>query len=236
MSRSRHRSTPGSLGSSYCKLWTATAISNLGDGIVHVAVPLLAATLTRDPLQASVVAAAGWLPWLLLALFSGALVDRWDRRRVIWTVNAGRFAIVGALGVAVWAGWASVPVLAVVAFVLGAGQTLFDSAGQSFIPALVGREGQQLERANSRLFGVHQASERLAGRPLGGALFALAQAVPFVVGAVSFAASSALIAAIPGRFASQRPADAARTSLRAEIAQRGCAGCWAIGWCAPSWS
>jgi hypothetical protein len=67
-------------------------------------------------------------------------------------------------------------------------------------------------------------------------LFALAQAVPFVVGAVSFAASSALIAAIPGRFASQRPADAARTSLRAEIAQRGCAGCWAIGWCAPSWS
>jgi MFS family permease len=219
MSRSRQRSAASSLGGGYYKLWTATAISNLGDGILHTAMPLLAATLTRDPLQVSIVAAAGWLPWLLLALVSGALVDRWDRRRVLWSVDAARVGIVGALGVAVWAGWASIPLLAVVAFLLGAGQTLFDSAAQSFIPALVGREAQRLERANSRLFGAHQVCEHLAGRPLGGALFALARAVPFGVDAVSFAASSALIAAIPGRFASQRPADAARTSLRAEIAQ-----------------
>lgn len=219
MSNSRRRSAATSLGGGYHRLWTAAAISNLGDGIVHTAMPLLAAALTPDPLQVSVVAAAGWLPWLLLALLSGALADRWDRRRVMWTVDAARFAIVGALGVAVWAGWASIPLLASVAFVLGAGQTLFESAAQSFIPALVGRDSQRLERANSRLFGAHQVSEHLVGPPLGGALFALARAVPFVVDAVSFAASSALLAAIPGRFASQRPAVAPPTSLRAEIAQ-----------------
>lgn len=226
MSTSRQRWTPAGLGGGYLKLWTATAISNLGDGIVHTAMPLLAAALTRDPLQVSVVAAAGWAPWLLLALLSGALVDRWDRRLVMWTVDAARFAVVGALGVAVWAGWASIPLLAIVAFVLGAGQTLFDSAAQSFIPALVGRDSQSLERANSRLFGAQQVSQQLAGPPLGGALFALTRAVPFVVDAVSFAASSALIAAIPGRFASERPAGAGRSSLRADIA-RGVA--WLMG-------
>src|SRR6266508_185989 len=112
------------LGPHYHKLWTAAAISNLGDGVFLTALPLLAATLTRDPLQVSLVFAAGWLPWLLLGLVSGALADRWDRRRVMWTVDAARFAVVGFLGVAVWAGWATIPLLVGAAFLLGAGQTL----------------------------------------------------------------------------------------------------------------
>jgi MFS family permease len=207
------------LGPDYHKLWTAAAISNLGDGVFLTALPLLAAALTRDPLQVSAVFAAGWLPWLLLGLVSGALADRWDRRRVMWTVDAARFAVVGFLGVAVWAGWATIPLLVGVAFLLGAGQTLFDSAAQSLVPALVGRGAQRLERANGQLFGVQQVTQQLAGPPLGGSLFALARSVPFVADAVSFGASSVLIAAIGGRFRRERAAGAPRTGLRAEIAE-----------------
>ena len=76
------------LGPGYHKLWAAAASSTLGDGVFLAALPLLAATLSRDPLQVSLVTFAGWLPWLMFGLVSGALVDRWDRRRVMWTVDA----------------------------------------------------------------------------------------------------------------------------------------------------
>ncbi|HEX6678866.1 MAG TPA: MFS transporter [Actinomycetes bacterium] len=208
-----------SLGPGYHKLWAAAATSNLGDGVFLTAMPLLAAALTRDPLPVSVVFAAGWLPWLLFGLVSGALADRWDRRRVMWTVDAARFAVVGFLGVAVWAGWATIALLIVAAFLLGAGQTLFDSAAQSLVPALVGRDAQRLERANGQLFGVQQVTQQLAGPPLGGLLLALARPVPFLADAVSFGASSALVAAIGGRFGRERAAGAPRTGLRAEVVE-----------------
>jgi hypothetical protein len=213
------------LGPGYHRLWSAAAISTLGDGIFLAALPLLAATLSRDPLRVSLVAFAGWLPWLLFGLLSGALVDRWDRRRMMWTVDAVRFVVVGALGVAVLAGWATIPLLAVVGFLLGVGQTLFDNPAQSLIPTLVSRDTQRLERANSQLYGAQTVSQNFAGPPAGGALFALAASVPFLTDAVSFAASSTLIATIRGgSFAAQRPdgtdgADEVRVSLRADIAE-----------------
>src|SRR6266508_995924 len=85
------------LGPGYHKLWSAAAISTLGDGVFLAALPLLAATLSRDPLRVSLVTFAGWLPWLLFGLVSGALVDRWDRRRMMWSVDAVRFALLAAI-------------------------------------------------------------------------------------------------------------------------------------------
>lgn len=207
------------LGSGYHKLWTAAAISNLGDGIFLTAMPLLAATLTRDPLPVSAVFAAGWLPWLLLGLLSGALADRWNRRRLMWIVDAARFAVVGSLSVAVIAGWATIPLLIGTAFLLGVGQTLFDSATQSVIPALVGRDPGRLDRANGQLFGVQQVTQQLSGPPAGGWLFALARPVPFVADAISFGASAALIATLPDQLRPERAIGTARTSLRSEITQ-----------------
>jgi MFS family permease len=115
------------------------------------ALPLLAAELTRDPLAVSVVTFAGWLPWLLFALPAGALVDRLDRRRVMTAVDASRALVVGALTVAVLAGWASIPLLAVAGFLVGAGQTLFENAAQAMVVAVVGRDPGRLERANGQL-------------------------------------------------------------------------------------
>src|SRR6266511_2209501 len=132
----RGRTDPGP---GYHKLWTAAAVSTLGDGVFLAALPLLAAILARDPLPVSLVSFAGWLPWLLFGLVSGALVDRWDRRATMWRVDAFRFVVVGALGVVVLAGGASVPLLAAFGFLLGSGQTLFDNAAQSLVPSSGGR-------------------------------------------------------------------------------------------------
>ncbi|HZD74119.1 MAG TPA: MFS transporter [Actinomycetota bacterium] len=207
------------IGTPYQKLWSASAVSTLGDGVFLVSLPLLAAELTRDPLPVSLVSFAGWLPWLLFGLISGALVDRWDRRVTMWRVDAFRFAVVGGLGLVVLAGWASIPLVCAFGFLLGTGQTLFDNAAQSLIPALASRDPRRLERANSQLYGAQMVSQNFLGPPAGGFLFGLANAVPFLVDAVSFLASSAMIAAISGRFAPQRPPGSGRPSLRAEIGE-----------------
>ena len=205
------------LGRDFGKLWTAASVSTLGDGITVTAGPLLAATLTRDPLLIGVVGAASFAPWLLIGLVSGALVDRLDRRRVMWTVDLGRGAVLAGLAVAILAGWASIPLLAAGAFLLGVGQTLFDSAAQASIPSLVGRDPDRLSAANGRLLGAQTVSQQFAGPPLGGALFSLTPWLPYAVDAVSFLGSSVLLARIRGRFEVERTGP--RSSIRADIAE-----------------
>ena len=209
-------------GSGFARLWGATAVSNVGDGVYATALPLLAASLTRDPLLVSLVSFAEWLPWLLFGLLSGALLDRWDRRRVMWTVDAARFAIVGGLAVAVLMDQASIALLAAVGFLLGTGQTLVDTGAHSILPALVSRDAQRLERANGRLVGTQVVTQELAGPPAGGFLFSLTTWLPFAVDAVSFAAGSALVASIRGHFGpapEELSPDGRRTTLRSEIAE-----------------
>jgi MFS family permease len=101
--------------------------------------PLLASTVTRDPLALAVVSTAAWLPWLLVGLLTGALVDRWDRRTVMWRVDAVRAAVVGVLVALIVSGRVSIPLLAALAFVLGVGQTLYENATQAIVPAVIGR-------------------------------------------------------------------------------------------------
>ena len=204
------------LGRDFGKLWTAASVSTLGDGITITAGPLLATTLTRDPLLIGVVGAASFAPWVLVGLVSGALVDRLDRRRVMWTVDLGRAVVLGLIAAAVLAGWASIPLLAAGAFLLGVGQTLFDSAAQAAIPAIVGRDTVRLAAANGRLLGAQTVSQQFAGPPAGGALFTLAPWLPYAADTVSFLGSSLLIARIRGRFTVERTEPVG--SLRADIA------------------
>ncbi len=209
-------------GSGFARLWGASAVSNVGDGVYATALPLLAATLTRDPLLVSVVSFAEWLPWLLFGLLAGALLDRWDRRRVMWMVDAARFAVVGGLAVAVLLDQASIGLLAAVGFLLGTGQTLVDTGAHSILPALVSRDAQRLEWANGRLVGTQVVTQELAGPPAGGFLFSVAAWVPFAVDAASFAAGSALVASIRGHFGpapDQLGPGGRRSTLRSEIAE-----------------
>ena len=96
-------------------------------------------------------------------------------------------------------------------------QTLFDSAAQASIPALVGRDPDRLSSANGRLAGAQTVSQQFAGPPLGGALFTVTPWLPYGVDAISFLGSSVLLARIRGRF--EVPRTGPRRSIRADIAE-----------------
>ncbi|MGW2478099.1 MFS transporter [Streptomyces sp. NPDC001665] len=192
------------------RLWTAQTVSSLGDGITHAALPLIAFTLTRDPLALAVVTAAGTLPWLLFGVLGGALVDRWDRRRTMWVADTARAVLLAIPAVAAGLGLLSIPLLAAVAFLLGLGGLFFDTAATAYLPDLLSRDPAQLERANSRLRGTQTAMSGFAGPPAGSALLALGRAVPLVADAVSFALSALLVRTLP---AMPRPVPEARESL-----------------------
>ena len=205
------------LGSRFLRLWGASALSGLSDGVTLVAAPLLAAALTRDPALVAGLAFAQRLPWLLFALPSGALVDRLDRRGVIGWVNAGSALLIAALGLATLLDLATLPLLYAVFFVLAAGETLADTAEVAILPAVVPRD--DLARANARLAGTLTVTNQFAGPPLGGFLFALAAAVPFLFGAGGLAAAAALILALRGDFRVARAASAPPADLRWEIGE-----------------
>jgi MFS family permease len=206
------------LGAGFNRLWTATVVSNTGDGVMAVALPLLAETLTRQPLLFAGVTVANRLPWLLFSLHAGAIADRVDRRRLMATVNALRALLVVALAAAVVTDVASIWLLYVIGFGLGVAETLFDNASQAFLPAIVERD--DLERANGRLMAGEIVTNQFLGPPLGGFLFGLGAAVPIVLDAGTFAISAGLIASLGGLVATRRPdRDPARRRMRTEIAE-----------------
>jgi MFS family permease len=207
------------LGRRYWRLWTAGTVSNFGDGVDAAALPLLAATLTRDPRLVAGLAVAFSLPWLLFALPAGALVDRLDRRRVMWHANAVRALLVALIAVLAATGIGGIAALYAVALALGVCETLFDNAAQAMLPAIV--PASLLATANGRQYAAEVVANQFAGPPLGGVLFAASVSLPFWLDSATFAVSAVLIATLRGSF---RPATSAspspaRRSLRAEIAE-----------------
>lgn len=192
------------LPAAYRRLQGAALVNNVGDGAFAAAVPLLAVALTRDPRLVSVVSAATTLPWLLLSLPAGALVDRHDRAGLIRRAQVAQAFVAGVLAVAVALGAASVPLLAVAAFALGAGEVVVGNAAQAVLPDLV--PATELQRANGRLFAATTTARTFVGPPAGSLLFAAAAALPFGLDAASFAVSAVLLARLPRR---PRPPSAA---------------------------
>jgi MFS family permease len=172
-------------------LLAASGTTALGDGLVLVAFPLLAITLTRRPLLVAGVAIAGRLPWLIFALPAGALADRIDRRRLVAGIEAIRAVVLLALGLEIVAGRTSLAALYLTAFVIGALDTAFVAAIRASLPALV--ENHDVPRANGYLFAAETAGEQFAGPALGGVAFAWSRALPFLGDALSFVGSAALL-------------------------------------------
>jgi len=204
------------LGGLYWRLWSASSASALGDGLRRVALPLLAVHLTTDPRLVALVAAAGTVPWLVFALPIGALVDRFDRRRTMAAVDLLRTLTVALLAVAVAAGALSIALLVAVTFVLGTGEIFAESAALALVPQLV--DTAQLERANGRLQAGEVTAGQFAGQGLGGALFAVALALPFALDAATFLLSAVLVLSL--RTATRhRPPAASLRRLPAETAE-----------------
>ncbi|MFF5080326.1 MFS transporter [Actinoplanes sp. NPDC000266] len=202
------------LGADFWKLWTSSAVTNLGDGITMVAGPLLVASITDSPAAVAGAVFAQQLPWLLFALASGAWADRLDRRQLVVTVNVMRAVALGGLAFAVGYGAASVPLIYAVFFLLGIGETLADTASSAFVPALVPADRRPV--ANSLLFANFNVLNQFAAKPLGAWLFVVAAAVPFGVNALTFALAAALVAAIRSV---PPPEKRPRARLRTDIAE-----------------
>jgi MFS family permease len=203
------------LGGNFVRLWSAGAVSNLGDGVVLTALPLLAASLTDEPVVVALVTAAGALPWLLFSLLSGAVADRTDRRRTMALVDGARAVAIGLLGVAILTDTETIPLLMIVAFALGIGETVFDNAAQAILPSLV--DASALESANGRLEGTLIITNQFAGPPLGAWLFGVAAAAPFFLDAASFVFAAFMVVTLRGRFRPER--DLSDRTVRADIAE-----------------
>ncbi|MFD9496035.1 MFS transporter [Streptomyces sp. NPDC060005] len=208
---------PG-LGSSFNKVWVAAIASSWGDGVQMAALPLLAIQLTTDPLLIGAVGAIGTLPWFLLGLPAGALVDRWDRRKVMLRADLVRFTILTLLTLAVLTDHANITLLIAAGFALGCGDIFFDISAQAVLPVVVTGD-QALIRANSRISAAQINGEQLAGPPIGGVLFSLSHSLPFLGNALSFLISALCVNSLKGNFANPPTTQPTTTSLRTEVAE-----------------
>lgn len=203
------------LGSTFHKIWSASLASNIADGILKTAAPLLAATLTKDPVIISMLAALVMLPWLLFAIPIGGLIDRMDRRLAIAIANASRLLLGATLTIFVATEAINIGILYLIAFLIGISEVAYDTASQSLLPLVLKKE--QLERGNARMeIGAVTVGEFI-GAPLSGLMYASAMALPFISGTLAIGAATALILIVPFNYMH----DMATKKTKQEIAQTG---------------
>lgn len=202
------------LGASYWKLWSASGLSNLADGVFKIALPLLAIQFTQSPTLVAGLSVAATLPWLLFALTAGALADRLDRRKLMLWANLGRGVLPALLVAAVVLDLGSIWALYVVALAVGVAETLYDTSAQSILPQVVHRD--QLSRANGRLYAVELTANQFVGPPLGGLLVAAGVIAGFTVPAALWLAAAGGLLLVRGTFRAEREQ---KTTLRFDVAE-----------------
>ncbi|HKT38831.1 MAG TPA: MFS transporter [Ktedonobacterales bacterium] len=206
---------------SYMLLWSGQAISTIGTEISTVAFPLLALLVTNSPVQAGLMGATRALPYLFFSLPAGALVDRWDRKRVMILCDTGRVIAMGSIPIALALNHLSVAQLYIVSALEGSLFVFFNIAEVACLPRVVSKE--QLPAATAQNAAT-DGTAALVGPALGGALFGLHALLPFVADAISYTVSVVTLFFIPARFQGERKAEN-RRSLRKEIAE-GLAWLW----------
>ncbi len=199
-------------------LWSGQLISSIGTGVSQLAFPLLTLALSGSPAQAGLVAALNQAPYFLLSLPAGVLVDRWDRKRVMLVCEAGRALSLLSLPLVFALGHPSVLLLGVVSLLNGIFFVFFDLAGASCLPRLV--EPIQLATATS-LSMTTEGVTNLLGAPLGGLLYSMGRALPFVADALSYVVSACSLLLIKASFQQERveaPFSLLRACARPEAA------------------
>jgi MFS family permease len=222
------------LGSSYWRLWSATAISNLGDGISGVAYPWVASAVTRSPLLIAAAGFASRLPWLIFTLHAGVITDRFDRRKLIIAMDTIRGVLTLIVGAIVLLNKDSLPslndlssitdletnwplyiTLVITAFLFGLAEVLRDNSAQTLMPSVV--EAENLEKANGRMWSAESLTNSFIGPPLGSLLIGIAIYLPFFVDAGTFFVAVALIASISGSFKPVEEKPREKINFKSEI-------------------
>ncbi len=200
--------------SDYMLLWSGQIVSSTGTQVSQLAFPLLILALTNSPAQAGFAAALRALPYLLFSLPAGALLDRWDRKRVMIVCDVGRAISLGSIAIALVFGVLTTLQLYLVSLIEGTLFVFFNIAEIACLAKVVTKE--QLAAANAQ----NQATDgvtTLLGPPLGGILYSLGRAFPFLVDALSYTFSVLSLFFIKTRFQDERSLPARK--LWAEISE-----------------
>jgi len=223
------------LGKNYWRLFSAHAISNLGDGVAAIAYPWLASAVTRSPFLIALVAVASRLPWLIFTLPAGVITDRFNRGKIIVAMDIARggLALLVAIVVTLEAkslpeldevasltaletNWTLYIVLIVTALLFGFAEVLRDNSAQTLLPSVV--EKEKLESANGKLWSVEYVTSSFVGPPLGSFLLGVAIFLPFYFDSATFFISAALVATlIPSLRRVDTEKKGEEINLRAEI-------------------
>jgi MFS family permease len=201
-------------------LWSGQVVSTIGTRVSSLAYPLLVLALTHSPAKAGLVGFAQTLPFLLFYLPAGALVDRWNRKRVMLFADAGRALALGSIALGLALDRLTLAQIAAVAFLEGSLFVFFQLSESAALPHVVPRE--QLPTALAQNQAREQGAD-LAGQPLGGLLFGIDHLVPFVFDAVSYAVSFVTLLFVRPTFQVERPSS--QTRLLAEVVE-GIAWLW----------
>jgi MFS family permease len=185
---------PARLGTGFRWLLASSWASNLGDGLMVAAGPLLVASQTHNPLLVAAAAMSSQLPWLLFGLVAGALADRLDRRVVVMIVDSLRALVLATLCLVIVTGWVDIVLVLVVMFVLGTAEVFADATTGTLAPMLVDKA--DLGIANARIMAGLVTVNQMIGPALGALLFAVGMAVPFTIQAVCVALGALLISRI----------------------------------------
>ena len=222
-SRSRLLRDPG-----FLRLWTAETISHFGSSVTGLALPFVAITLLHaTPLQVAILNLADFLPFLLIGLIAGVLVDRFPRRAILIGGDLGRALLIATIPLAYIAGFLTLAQLMLVGFAIGVLTVFFDVAYQAYLPSLIRRE--DLVEGNSKL-ELSRSGAGLLGPGLAGLLIDLLRApVAMLIDALSFALSALLLLSIrertpeqnlhAGEQTTESSAVTPRGSMRTEIAE-----------------
>ena len=186
------------LGTAFNRLFSASVISNLADGLLATAAPLLAISLTKDPVLISMLSALVMLPWLLFAIPIGLVVDKVDKRLLVSFTNSIRFIVAGLIALAIATDTITIYWLLLATFIIGTCEVAADTAAQSLIPVML--EKNQFESANSRLNIAQTVVQNFIGAPLSGFLYATAIALPFMLNSLGFLIAAIFVLMIPAHY------------------------------------
>jgi predicted MFS family arabinose efflux permease len=183
--------SPARFGPGYRWLLSSSWITNLGDGVVIAAGPLLVASLTGDAFLVSLAALLRWAPPLVFGLYAGVLSDRMDRRLVVMVADGARAVVLAGLAVTMFTGTVTVLLALVALGLLATAEVFADNTTATLAPMLVERD--DLAVANSRLQSGFITLNQLVGPPIGAALFAAGRGWPFVTQGVLVAVGVLLV-------------------------------------------
>jgi MFS family permease len=224
----------GGLGRRYHRLFGASVVSNLGDGLGAIAYPWLASAITRNPALIALVVVAQRLPWLVFTLPVGVITDRVDRRRAMIAMDWCRALLTGLVAMAVLGRQGTLPsadaldtvvgtdvtlylVVVAATLLLGMAEVLRDNSAQTILPAIVPPD--RLEKANGQMWSAESVTNTFVGPPLGSVLLAVAFALPFFLHAGMFALAAVLLTTIDGSYRADDDVAGQRRPWRRDLAE-----------------